>query len=169
MKRFTIVVAGVLSAFLISCGGGSDSGTDSTSPSPDDETSVLSKAEFIEAGDEICLQVDEDSAEFEDEYAAAAGENDYQGVADSLEGVLVVVTDASEQFEALEVDGGDAGVIDEYNAIRAEGLTETEGLIDAYRAEDDSAITTRLEDLANLTKKAQELARGYGFEVCGTN
>ncbi|MBK8294786.1 MAG: hypothetical protein IPK93_08470 [Solirubrobacterales bacterium] len=160
MKRFSIVVGGVLSAFLISCGGGSDSGGDPASP-------PLSKAEFIEAGDDICTRVDRESAKFEDEYAAAAEKNDYQGVADSLEGVRSLVSDASQEFEAIEVTGGDSGVIDEYNATRAKGLSATQSLIDAYRAEDDSAIKTILADLASLTDEAQRLAREYGFKECG--
>lgn len=154
-KRLTLLFAAVLA--LAAIGAGCGSSDDSTETA--EETVVLSKAEFIEQGDQICKEAEEGSEAEAEEFAE---ENDFvlenaseEQLEEAVAEVLVPALDR--QVEEIDALGAPEGDEEEVEAIVV-------ALEDASaEVADDPSLAFEGEPL----KEATRLADDYGFKVCG--
>ena len=170
MKRvIAVVAAGLVSVFLIACGEESGSDSDSATSGLGGGTPALTKAEFINAADEICSQFREESKSLEQEVANSANANDYQAMGNALKRLLDLASQTSNEVDALEINNErDAEVVAEISENRAKGLTILELMVDAVKEEDNMAISAYADELESLNQKTKGLSVGFGFQVCGS-
>jgi hypothetical protein len=154
-RRFSTaaLVAAVLASVVVAsgCGGGGDS----TDTIPAAKATPLSKAEFIEQGDAICLKARKGAAEFlaEEELADPESAN-------------------PEEFQAIE-NGITAILIGEYREVAALGLPKGEperGEVEALAADFEAAaeqIESGGESGEDKVEKLDEAAKKFGFKACG--
>lgn len=152
-KRLILLLAAAMALAAIAAGCGS---------SDDDSTEVtvsLTRAEFIERGDQICKQAEEDSEAEAEEFAE---ENDFtlenaseEQLEEAIDAVLVPALDRQvEEIEALGAPEGDEEKVEEI--IVALEAASDEVAADPSRAFEGEPL-----------KEATELAQDYGFKVCG--
>jgi hypothetical protein len=140
-------------ALIAGCGGSDDS-TDTV-----EETVALTKAEFIEQGDQICERAEKDSETEAEEYAE---ENDFElekaseeQLEEAIAEVLVPALDRqSDELAALGAPEGDEEQIEAIIAALEDASADVA---------DDPSQAFEGEPL----KEASELADEYGFKVCG--
>lgn len=140
----------VLAATVAGCGGGDDSDTSGDS---------LTKAEFIKQGDAICEKANEQS---EAEAEKFAKENDFKlerPTKEQLEEAVseILVPNFKRQvadLKALGVPEGDEEQVEEM-------ISSLETAADEI--EDDPSLVFEEQVL----KEPAQLAKDYGFEVCG--
>lgn len=141
----------VIAALVAGCGGGSDSTTD--------ETVVLTKAEFIKQGDQICKKANEENEAEAEEFAK---ENDFtleKASKDQIEEAVVAVLVPSiekqaEEIEALGAPKGDEEKVEEIVTSLEDAAGEIE--------DEPKAVFE-----GDILGKPTELAKDYGFKVCG--
>jgi hypothetical protein len=150
LAALAVLVA--LAAVVAGCGGGGDSTTDST-------TVVLTKTEFIKQGDAICKEATENNQSEAEDFAK---ENDFElekASKDQLEEAIAEVLAPSlgkqaEELEALGAPEGDEQKVEDIIAAVEDAAGEIE---------DDPSLAFEEGTL----KKANQLAKAYGFKVCG--
>jgi len=145
-----IAVLVALAALVAGCGGGDDT---------TDETVTLTKAEFIKQGDAICKEANEENETEAEEFAE---ENDFtleKASEEQLEEAVaeVLVPSLNKQVEELDALGAPEGDEDQVEEIVV-SLEDVAGEIE----DDPSAVF----DEKTLQKPSQ-LAKAYGFKVCG--
>jgi hypothetical protein len=153
-KRLTLLFAAVLALALVAGCGSSDDSTDTV-----EETVTLTKAEFIEQGDQICERAEKDSESEAEEFAE---ENDFElekaseeQLEEAISEVLVPALDRQvDELAALGAPEGDEEQIDELIVALEDASADVA---------DDPSQAFEGEPL----KKASELADDYGFKVCG--
>lgn len=138
-----------LSALVAGCGGGDDG----------DTTVTLTKAELIEKGDAICAKANKQS---ETEAEDFAKENDFELAGASKEQLEeavaeVLVPSLNQQVEELDALGAPEGDEEQVEEIIV-SLEDAAGEI-----EDDPALVFQ----GAVLKEPSQLAKDYGFEVCG--
>jgi len=154
------ILASALTAILIAAiAAGCGSGDDDSSGGGDETVVVLSKAEFIEQGDEICSEATERSEEEAEEFAE---ENDFdleKATKEELEEAIsdVLVPSLNQQVEELAALGAPEGDEEQVEAI----ITSLEEA--TAEVEDDPSVVFE----ANALKEPSQLAEAYGFKVCG--
>lgn len=154
-KRLLVLLAGVLALGLVAAGcGGSDDSTDTV-----EETVTLTKAEFIKQGDQICKEAEDGSEAEAEEFAEENGftleDASDEQLEEAVAEVLVPALDQQvEDLRALGAPEGDEEQVDEILAA-VEGAS-AEVADDPSRAFEDEVL-----------KEADELAKEYGFKVCG--
>lgn len=154
MNKASLAVLAALvamAAFVAGCG--SDDDGDSTT------AESLTKVEFIKQGDRICEKANEQSETEAEEFAE---ENDFtleKASKDQLEEAVseVLVPNLNGQAEDLEALGAPEGDEEQVEEIIV-SLEDAAGEI-----EDDPSLVFEGEVL----KEPSELAKDYGFEVCG--
>jgi len=148
-----IAVLVALAALVAGCGGG-----DSTT----DETVTLTKTEFIKQGDAICKEGNEEISEGFEEYAE---ENDLpqnkepsteQGIEITETVILPNIQQQAEEIRELGAPEGDEDQVDEL-------LTSLEDAV--AEGEDDPELL--FKGNTDPFAEVNELAKDYGFKVCG--
>lgn len=151
-KRLTALLLGVasLAVLVAACGGGGDSSGGE----------VLTKAEFIKQGDEICKQGEARLAEEATKYAEENEVDTENPTKAQQEGVLSEVVGPALLRQAEEIGELGAPSGDEE---QAEEIVESleKG---AREIEDNPAL---LREGTNPIEDASQLAKEYGFKACG--
>jgi hypothetical protein len=149
----TILVAGMLAA----CGG---------SAGPDDAggggESGLSKAEYIEQGDDVCRRLDEAGQSV----VVPPQEAPLPAHARFLEDVLAEVVPARDEFVALDAPDGDEAAKERFDAYWNGVVSHLEDALAAAEADDRAEYDRLLGELEADEALAEDL-KDYGFEVCG--
>ncbi len=140
----------VAAAVLTGCGGGDGGG------------GALSKAGYIERGDEICKSIEEDSQDYAVPPPDAAPSAHERFMSD----VLVVVEDARDEFQALDAPDGDEDAKERFDSYWDRVVSYVERARNAAAAEDRQEYEGLLAELEADTELG-EAFREYGFEVCG--
>lgn len=157
-KRLIVALAGIVAIAVIAagCGGGSDS-----SSSDSDSSSSLTKAEYIKQGDAVCKK---GAVEIEAGLKSYAKENDINlkvkvknpQVEELSENVIIPgINDQLDDLRALSIPSEDEELAKELLDALEKGIEKGEQEPVAFLAEGKS-----------LTK-AGDLAKEYGFKVCG--
>ncbi|MBK5231977.1 MAG: hypothetical protein JJE13_03210 [Thermoleophilia bacterium] len=164
MKTVAVVVAGLLSVFVIACGG-SDSDSDSTGS---DDAATLSMADAIAQGDQACQDASDGLGPIEKSYTKAISSGDLAGAADELDQIVELTQVRNEALADIQVEGADQDALDSYvaNAEKTEELTQS--MSDSLRDEDIAGITDSTQEIAKLNVEAQAYAQDFGFERCGS-
>ena len=163
LKKLGTTFAIVLLALAGACGGDSDTSdtaaTDDTAEDGSDSES-LTKAEFIEQGDTICLALSMASEEVEPP--------------DSPEGMPLYLTElvgqaeeALRQFELLEPPADGQDVHESLILALGTSIATVEGAITAYENGDQVTGGDLLTQAAEEGDAADEELQAYGFEQCG--
>jgi hypothetical protein len=139
-----------LAALVAGCGGGGDT---------TDETVTLTKAEFIEQGDAICKEANEENEAEAEEFAEENGFTLEKASKDQLEEAVaeVLVPSLNQQMEELDNLGAPKGDEDQVEEI----IVSVEDAADEI--EDDPGLVFEETTL----DKSNKLAKAYGFKVCG--
>lgn len=153
-KRLIVLFAAVLTMALVAGCGSSDDSTETV-----EETVALTKAEFIEQGDQICEQAEKDSESEAEEFAE---ENDFElekaseeQLEEAIAEVLVPALDRQvEELDALAAPEGDEEQVEAIVVALEDASADVA---------DDPSQAFEGEPL----KEASKLAKEYGFEVCG--
>jgi hypothetical protein len=153
-KALLVTLAAMaLAAPIVGCGSGDDSTTE--------ETSTLSKAEFIERGDAICRKANEkiekESEKFAEEHNFTIKNGHVPN--DQMEEAFVAVLapelkQQAKELSELEAPDGDEEQVEEI-------IDSLEGV--AGEIEDQPSIA--LGD--GVLQEPDALAEDYGFKVCG--
>jgi hypothetical protein len=151
-----VLVVGVLALGLVAagCGSSDDDSTDTV-----EETVTLTKAEFIKQGDQICKQAEDDSEveaeEFAEENGFTLDDASDEQLEEAIGEVLVPALDRqAEEIDALGAPEGDEEQVEEILTALDEASAEVA---------DNPSIAFKGDPL----KEADQLAKAYGFKVCG--
>lgn len=155
-KRLLAVLAAIFAVGLIAGCGSSDDSTDTETV---EETVTLTKTEFIAQGDQICKQAEEDSEAEAEEFAEENGFSLENASDEQLEEAVaeVLIPALDRQAEEIEALGAPEGDEEQVEAI----LTALED--GSAEIADDPSIAFEGDAL----KEANDLAKDYGFKVCG--
>lgn len=145
----------VVAAFAAGCGGGDDGSTSATVTSGD--SGAPTKAEFIEQGDEICTKANAVELAGVTTVERARGFKPGHAELSQTEELRLVIMPAI-RIEVQEIAAlvPPKGEEDKVNAI-----------VSAYRAAVKEKIPAVLDGVSRRYDKAFELAKKYGFKVCG--
>lgn len=133
---------------LVGCGSDDDGGEE-----------TLTKVEFIEQGDKICEKAEKQAETEAEEFAEQNGFDLEKATDEELEdavaAVLVPALDQqAEEIDALGAPEGDEEKVEAIVAALEDGTATVE---------DDPSVVFEGSPL----KDASQLAKDYGFEVCG--
>jgi hypothetical protein len=149
-KRFIAMLAGVVALVVVAAGCGSSSGSSS-----------LTKAEFIKQGDAVCQKADKRIADEANEFAKENGIDTSKPSSKDKEEAIEKVVAPGLKSEAEELSG--LGIPREDGDKAEAVLTALESGVGKLAAE-PAAL---LEAGGSPLDKASELAREFGFKVCG--
>jgi hypothetical protein len=164
MKKVAVLVAGLLTLFVIACGG-SDSDSDSTSS---DEAATLALADAIEQGDQICVETSDKFTELADEYSAQLKKGDYVAAGDALDEIADLTTDRGSQLGEMSVEGDEQSALDGYIAKGDESAEQMNAMAESLRNEDIAGVTAATKTLAEINVEEAAFAQQFGFEQCGS-
>ncbi|GJM36811.1 MAG: hypothetical protein DHS20C19_01780 [Acidimicrobiales bacterium] len=141
----------------------------------DDDTPALTKAEFIEQADAVCLAADVEAAPTFDAFWTSLGDVDsdteagQQSIFDGMDDVIEVVApiwhDMADDIESLGVPEGDEERIADLVDDLRDAVDEMDRLVNAAVAGDELA-RIQLDDTDPMAG-VNSRARNYGFLVCG--
>jgi hypothetical protein len=156
-KRFTVllVTAMAFAAFAVGCGSSSDDST---------EAVVLTKAEFIEQGDEICVEGSKQIEKEADEFAEDNDVDTSNPKTEDQEEVITTVVGPALQAQAEEISalGAPEGEEETVTAI-------VEALEDGAAELEDDPGALLGDNGSNPLEEAEKLAGDFGFKECGQN
>lgn len=123
------------------------------------ETVVITKAELIKQGDQICEKANEQSETEAEEFAEENGFKLEEATEEQLEDAVreVLVPSLSQQAEDIEALGAPEGDEEQVEEIVV-SLEDAAGEI-----EDDPGVVFE----GKVLTEPSELAEDYGFKVCG--
>ena len=167
-----LVVAAVV---LPGCGGGTDEATSeprqSATTAPEAGTKsgeTPTKRKFLREADAICAEARRRAAPISAAVDRLIANEDAAGVADQLRKALPIADELLRKMRALGSPKGDEAIVRRYLAIVAEQKGRIPSLVEALEAEDISTIEVLAAELREGNRKADRLARRYGFKKCGT-
>jgi hypothetical protein len=133
---------------IVGCGGGDDGGEE-----------ALTKTEFIAQGDAICEKAEKRAETEAEEFAEENGFDLETGTEGELEEAVaeVLVPAINQQAEEIDALGAPEGDEEKVDAI----VVALEGGV--AEVEDDPSLVFEGKPL----QEASQLAKDYGFEVCG--
>ena len=142
--------AAVLVMLVAGCGGGDET---------TDETVTLTKTEFIKQGDAICKEAGDKNEKEAEEFAEENGFELEEASKEQLEEAVgeVLVPSLRKQAEGLEALGAPEGDEEQVEEI----IVSLEGATD--EVEDDPSLVFE----EGSFDEPNELAKDYGFKVCG--
>jgi len=145
-----VLAALMLAALVAGCGGGDDT---------TDETVTLTKTEFIKQGDAICKKGNDQSEKEAEEFAEENGFTLEKASKDQLEEAVaeVLVPNVNQQAQELDELGAPEGDEEQVEEI----IVSLEGA--AGEIEDEPSAVFE----GKVLKEPTELAKDYGFKVCG--
>lgn len=130
----------------------------------DEATDSLTKAEWIEAADEICIELDQELAEIpEPESPEEMGETGLE--------VVAITAAKFEELRALEPPEGEeeavAEILDAFDLVAETGGEFTQVAAETDWPEEQSAEAEALfMDLEEATVNAEQLSASYGLQEC---
>jgi|RhiMethySRZTD1v2_1073278.scaffolds.fasta_scaffold376443_3 hypothetical protein len=174
MRFLTALVLAAFALSIAACGGDDDdgggSGADEGSAMTTEGSQALSKQEFIEQGDEICREGNEEFERINEELDAISGGSASEQFAQA-ESILREGADLIDaridDFRALDPPPEDAEVIDQYLDGVEDQRALLEQMADAAAAEDEQELQDVSERLDQVAAERRGIAQGYGFEDCG--
>jgi hypothetical protein len=161
-KRLIAVLLGTLAiaALVAGCGGGDDEGT-TVEATSSDTGPALTKAEFIEQGDEICLTASNDRGKEIEDFLEENNVSQAKGPTTEQEEELlgeIVLPRIGAQMEELRELGPPEGEEERVDEI----FTAVEEVV-AEGEDDPSTVIGNENPFAEPNAKAE----AFGFEVCG--
>jgi hypothetical protein len=127
----------------------------------------LTKAEYIKQADAICGSFNSQLGSLNEEVQRQLTGRDFEAAADKVSEAVEVSRSGIEQLEALPKPAGDEAVLEQLDDARQQivaGLASSE---DAIREEAFDRISSVLRKLQAADQRADGIATGYGFKVCG--
>jgi len=142
-------------------GGGSDAGGADTAT----EAEAPSKDEFIEQGDEICMEFDEVQEELEADIEAAG--NDTDELAALFEEFADEAESTADELEELGAPEGQEDEVEEYISDSREQIDQLRDAGEALADGDTERFTSIVEEGEAKGDELQEQAEAIGFQECG--
>jgi hypothetical protein len=129
----------------------------------------LTRAQFIARADAICQLEGEKLAYIEHRAAALAGASiaSFRSVAPLIRKAVAVHEAANAKLESLPEPPRDTATIGRWLTARTVAATVASDSAEAPAGQDLSAARDVQRELGRVTARARDLARGYGFKVCG--
>jgi hypothetical protein len=166
MRRLALLLLPLLA--LSGCGGDGD---DTTTTVTAQSGKPLTKSEYIARADAICQRGRESTAglfqELEQAGSSVTTGEDADHVADLLREAADQGTRVYDDLKALTPPRGDAEIIDNYLSTGFGAVVLLDNLADAYDSEDSEQISPLQSEIRTEALKAEGIAQGYGFKVCG--
>jgi hypothetical protein len=155
-SRLAVIGAGlVLAAGVIAgCGG--------------DDSSELTKDEFITQADQICADFNAQATADQEEFRALLNQGDFAAAADNFDQTAEANDEALSEIEALQPPAEDQETIDRWIEIGEEQLDLADEFSVALRNEDAQAINALGADVERLTNESNQIADDYGMVDCGS-
>jgi hypothetical protein len=162
VKGFTLLVVGMLSVFVIACGGsGSASGPEQKSVSPSGEPKVLTKAEFRAQANEVCrrfaTRVDDMSAQMEGLFVS----DDPDAASRLYDVVSKTSGDLTDELAAIEYDGEGSKEIQLY-------VETMDGIVAQFKElrDDPSGLFEIADEINRLNRKTERIVQKLGLDEC---
>ena len=163
MRRPVILAATVLAALVLAACGGDDSSEDSGDSTTEDATTTVTRDEFIEMADAICLAN-------EGAQDALRAQLDTTGSPEEAAEIYDQLADESEQavdeISALPRPEGDEATIEELAGIQTEAVVLVRELAEAVRGNDQATGEGLIARLQQNAARADEGDTAFGFQVC---
>ena len=148
MKWKTVALLFAIAALIAGCGDDDDSGDSGDSG----RSGSLTKAEYLEQGNAICAQYNEQLDQLFPQAPGAPGSDSFNTF--SEEKIIPILETQISEAEALPAPEGDEEEVDAIFTAANEGLDNVR--------EDPSAIA------GDAFAEANELANAYGLTECGS-
>lgn len=169
MRCLTALILVLLSFSIAACGDDDDD-DGGGSAATTGQSSGVSKEDFIEQGDEICGEGNEEFAEINERLDAISVGSASEQLAEAgpiLREGAELVDQRLAEFRALTPPPADEDTIDEYLDLVEDQRRYLEQMADAAAAGDVQEFQQTTERLQQAAEERQGIAQGYGFEVCG--
>lgn len=173
MKRCIgpLFAAAVLGLPLTACGSSSPLATTVTVQ----REAALSRAQFISQGDAICQETREASESLKDQVSQLHAEITLENESSQFRriGELISESDEStsaeiEQLRSLQPPRSDRKTINRMLALVDSQVSLDEELAHAFETGDTGKMEALEAQAKPIKAKAQGIAQGYGFKVCGS-
>jgi hypothetical protein len=129
------------------------------------------RAAVIKEGDEICLATDEVTAKLQAEFKKAnePGAADFETkLAELLVRIVVIGRTEGEELSSINPPAKDQKILGRWITTGQEGLSQFESAARILKSEGQSPKFAKVYEEGQKTlTKANEIAAGYGFKVCG--
>ena len=177
--RRALAAALCFSVFVAACGGGGDDernagATGSTESAAETAAPSKEREAYIAKADALCRKAGtskEGKAVTRSLEKLARTPQDKPSfprvAAAHFRNVLKLVAVVRQDLEALEPPPEDAVRIEEFNRANAEAVEHLEAVVDAF--EEGKDADPAVEDYAGSLAQASQVAKDYGFKVCGRN
>ena len=172
----------VVIAAIAGCGGSSGASSNSSDSSSDPASSTGStqvetsgesptKSEFIAQADDICKTIKEEAAPLEARFQQlsekAKSSSEFKQLADLLRELVGYSAKGVDQIQELEPPVVDQGAVDAYTATIDSRVSTGKEFAEALDAGAQEQVSNLSTQASALTSKAEQMAKAYGFKVCG--
>jgi hypothetical protein len=163
MRRPLLLAAAVLAALVLAACGSDDAGDSTTADSTTTEAASVTRAEFIEMADAICLANDDSQDALRVQLDTVASPEEAASIYDQLADVSEQAVD---EISALPRPEGDEATIDELAGVRTESVLLVRELADAVRGNDQATGEDLIARLQENAARGDEGDTAFGFQVC---
>jgi hypothetical protein len=139
-----------VAAFAAGCGGGGDGGE------------RLTKEQYIGAADAICAEVNQ-------QLDALGEPGSFEEVVELAEAAIAIQEDALGQLRALNPPEADESTLNGAYDLLDQQVALGNELADAARDRNAARITEIVAELDGIDNQADQIARDYGLQECGTD
>jgi hypothetical protein len=150
-KRGTALAGAIAMTVVVAACGGGDSGGER-----------LTKQEYIDAADAICGDVNE-------QLDALGEPGSFEDVARLAEDAVAIQRDALQRLRALNPPEGDEATLNQAYDLLDQQSELGDQMVEAANDEDEARITEIIGQLQGLDEQADQIARNYGLQECGTD
>jgi hypothetical protein len=153
----------------VGCGGSSTTTSVQTVTS-NGAQGAPTKAEYIKEADAICTQFRADTKDLFDEIQQfqVTSTEDLHKLADLIRQGVPKLQEEAARLRQLQPPGGDEAIINNYLSTGESAVSLLSDTADAADHADVSRLRELGPELTSLSDKAQGIAQGYGFKVCGS-
>jgi chromosome segregation ATPase len=156
-ERIVSAAIGIaLLAFLVGCGGGSD--TSSTRTGGDEE---LTKSEIVARGDAICKDANDEFAQLQQNPPTTQEET-----ATFTQNLISLQEDERDMLRALDAPASVEPALDRYLAALEQNIATLKQGLEAVRNDDVSGYADAQAKTVKDQLKRLQLARAVGFKEC---
>ena len=127
----------------------------------------LTKTEYIEQADPICGNLNSQLESLNEEVLRQLSGRDFEAAADTVSEAVEVSRSGIRKLEALPKPTGDETVLDQLDEARQQIVAVLMSGEDAIRQEALVRIGSLPGKLEAADQRADGIATGYGFKVCG--
>jgi hypothetical protein len=154
--RSTVAALAVFAACMLAAGCGTDEGGDGAG-----EAQRLTKEEYVEEADAICKEAN-------DRIAALPEPQSTDQLAELGQQVIDIGQAELDRLRALRPPAADEATINGAYDLIEQQLGVAADLVDAARNGDLGQVQQLLDQGEQLNDQADQIARDYGFEECGS-